>query len=101
MQYLSIFLGLIIFTLGGSCAYLLNKNAELKMLNQINNAIVDSQTKAIEQMALESEKYHCDLESMNDYTRAKYSAVITEHKDESCESKLKEFEKALNIYGGE
>lgn len=101
MQYLLIFIGFIIFGLSGSCAYLLNKNAELSTLNKINNAIVESQTQAIEQMALESEKYHCDLESMNEYTRAKYSAVITEHKNESCEAKLKEFEKALHIYGAE
>ncbi|WP_110558446.1 hypothetical protein [Helicobacter cinaedi] len=100
MQYLIVFLSIIIFTLGGSCAYLLNKNAELKTLNQINSAVVEHQTKAIEQMALESEKYHCDLESMNDYTREKYSKVVTEHKDESCESKLKAFEEALHIYGG-
>lgn len=98
MQYLVIFMGFLILVLSGECAYLLSKNAELKTLSEINNALLDSQTQAIEEMELESQKYHCDLESMNEYTKEKYSTIIIEHKDESCESKLKAFEKALNIY---
>ena len=101
MQYVILLLGGLLLALFSTCAYLLKENAALKTLSEINNATLESQNKAIEQIILDSEAYHCDLEAMNDYTKAKYEKVIHEHENESCESKLKEFEKALNIYSGE
>lgn len=101
MKYLVIALIAIIFALGGGCAYLISLASELKTIAKINNAVVESQNAAIEQIIIDTEKYHCDLESMNEYAKSKYEKVMHDSLDESCESKLNELEKALNIYGGE
>lgn len=100
MHYALGILLVLVIALSSSNAYLLSKNAELKTLAKINDAVVESQNAAIEQIIIDTEKYHCDLESMNDYAKSKYEKVIHDHEDESCEAKLTELEKALNIFGG-
>lgn len=80
--------------------YNYKKAALLESEIRIQDATITAQNQAIHDMALEFEKYQCDLEAMNEYTRNKYNKVIIEHEDETCESKMAEFEKALNIFHG-
>ena len=80
--------------------YNYKKAALLEIEVQIAGKTISSQNKAIKQMEIEFEKYQCNLEAMNEYTRNKYNKVLVEHEDESCEAQMAEFEKALNIYHG-
>lgn len=100
MKILLIVLTSTLFAFASGLVYMANSNAKLK--NKLFQAELhlEVQNKKIETMRLESEKYHCDLESMNAYTRDKYKHIVDERDLTTCESKLKEFEKALGIYGG-
>ena len=60
--------------------------------------LLNVQNAQIEKLKLESEKYACDIESLNAYTRGKYESVISENEAQTCEEKLGEFERALGIY---
>lgn len=101
MKYLILALTALIVFFANLSIYLASENSKLKTLAQINNAVVESQNAAIEQIIIDTEKYHCDLDSMNDYARAKYDKVIHEHENETCEAKLAELEKALSIFGAD
>lgn len=96
--------GIILFlslSLISSAAYigkLVRDNAKLEQRLAINEKVVEEQNKAIQQLALDSEEYHCSLEDMNNYTRNKYDRVIHEHEDETCEAKLESLEKAFHIF---
>lgn len=80
--------------------YNYKKAALLEREILIADSTITAQNQAIQDMALEFEKYQCDLEAMNEYTRNKYNKVIVEHEDETCEAKMAEFEKALDIFHG-
>lgn len=98
MQYLAIILGLCLFTSAGYIISLVSKAEKLETQLLIAEQSLKNQNQAIEKLKLDSEKYACDRESLNEYTKAKYSSVMSEHELDSCELKLKEFEKALGIY---
>lgn len=98
MYYIVGLMGLIIMGLVAYSTNLIHKNAELEQRLVINDAIVESQNKAIEQIIIDSEKYACSLDAMEDFTKSKYERVSHEHENESCEAKLKAFEEALHIY---
>lgn len=98
MQYVIGIMGFIIMGLAWYSSSLIHKNAELEQRLAINDSIVESQNKAIEQIIIDSEKYACSLDAMEDFTKSKYERVKHEHEYESCEAKLKAFEEALHIY---
>lgn len=91
-------------SLAGSAACvgkLVKDNAKLEQRLTIAAHTIETQNKAIEQIKLDSEKYHCSIDDMNNYTRDKYSKVIREteeHESGSCEAKLESLEKALLIF---
>lgn len=98
MKYLTALLGAVVVLLLVSNAYYIKENAELKVLNDLNTAVVDNQNKAILDSRLNTEAYTCDLETINEYTKSKYEQIIHEHENDSCELKLKSLEQALHIF---
>ncbi len=101
MQYIILIIGILFFSSIVGNVYLLKQNTTLKYQAKINNAIVDSQNKAIESMALDTQSYTCSMDTLEAYTKSKYEKAISEHENETCESKLQSLEKALNIFESE
>ena len=98
MQYFALILAMSLFASGGYIISLISKAERLEIELTLSKEALKAQNDAIEKLRLDSEKYACDRESLNDYTKAKYSSVMSEHELDSCEMKLLEFEKALGIY---
>ncbi len=94
----SIVLGVATFSLGAYLGKSLKELGELKARLAQSEGLIQSQNKAIEALKLDTQNYHCDIESLNAYTKAKYESVIEVHKDESCEAKLESLERALEIF---
>lgn len=89
MPYIYILLATIIFGLAGSSAYLLTQNSKLKTERAYLEGAVQAQNSAIEDMALEAEKYRCSIDDMNKYTENKYKKALQGHERDTCEGKLK------------
>ncbi|TLD79839.1 hypothetical protein LS68_009205 [Helicobacter sp. MIT 05-5293] len=93
MIILTLFLGFF-----GVCTHLYHKNAQLSLENLQLQALLEKQTQAIEALALDTDAYVCDLDTMESYIKSRYESVIHEHEQDTCEVKLNELEKALYIY---
>ncbi|TLD97674.1 hypothetical protein LS71_002735 [Helicobacter jaachi] len=74
------------------------QKSRIELQNQIAQSAIELQNAQIKDMALQSETYHCDLDSINEYIRSKFNHIADERTLPTCEAKLKELEKALGVY---
>lgn len=99
MFYLYAFIaGIFIILLGGN-VYFIQENAKLKLQAEINNSLVDSQNRAIEELAIANDEYHCSIDDMNRYTNEKYKKALRGHETETCEQKLEAITKSFQTFG--
>lgn len=98
MQYLVGGMLIIIASLVFGVVHLASAKAKLEYALNDTKAELQLQNDQIEQLKLDSEKYHCDIDSLNQYTRDKYKNVKDSASLETCEAKMAEFEKMLGIY---
>lgn len=89
MPYIYILLAALILGLASSNAYYIAQNAKLKTERAYLEGAVKAQNDAIEDMALEAEKYRCSIDDMNKYTENKYKKALQGHERDTCEGKLK------------
>lgn len=108
MQYIIMGLFIAVLSLIASNVYFIEKNHSLQLEIHIKDntitaqdKILESQTNAIEALALGTEAYVCDLETMETYTKSKYDKIMHEHEQDSCEAKLDALNKALEIFADE
>lgn len=98
MGYISALLSFIVMGLVYSNIYFIKQNERLKLQFQDLQAHLDTQNKMIEAIALDTDSYVCDLDTMEAYTRAKYDKIIHEHEEDSCEIKLQSLQEALELF---
>lgn len=89
MPYIYILLEALILGLASSNAYYIAQNSKLKTERAYLEGAVKAQNDAIEDMALEAEKYRCSIDDMNKYTENKYKKALQGHERDTCEGKLK------------
>ena len=97
LVFMIVFMIVFMFSLGSNF-YLINQNSKLKYLTKINNEKINLQNETIKQMSLDSEKYKCSLDDLENYTKEKYKKIKYSKDDESCEAKLKDIEASLHIF---
>lgn len=95
--------GLLIFVSGLIFVVinLATEKTELKHKLLDTQATLQLQNEKIQQMELDSKKYHCDIDSLNQYTKDKYKNIKDSSELKTCDEKIAEFEKMLGIYNGE
>lgn len=96
MGYISGILALITALLISANVYLVKKSTRLEAKLQNTEAYIDLQNQAIEALALDTQAYTCDLDTMETYTRAKYDKVLSD--GESCEAKLEALKQVLDLF---
>lgn len=99
MPYLYAFIASVFIVLLSGNVYFIQENAKLKLQAEINNSLVESQNKAIENLAIANDKYHCSIEDMNRYTSEKYKKALSGHETETCEQKLDAITKSFQTFG--
>ncbi len=99
MAYLYAFLAGVFILLFSGNIYLIQENAKLKLQAELNDSLVESQNRAIEELAIANDEYHCSIDDMNRFTTEKYKKALRGHETETCEQKLEAITKSFQIFG--
>lgn len=92
------FLISLVLALGGGNIYLMQKNDVLSAKLATSESLLELQTQQIEQIALDTKIYTCDIHTLDTYTKQKYSKIIHDEHNQTCEAKLENLERALDIF---
>lgn len=98
MGYITALLSFIVMGLIYSNLYFIKQNERLSLQYQELQGYVEMQNKAIDSIALDTQAYVCDLDTMETYTKAKYDKIINEHEGDSCEIKLQKLQETLDLF---